>query len=214
MSNNNLGLAAEIIIMAIVVSVILLFVGIGLLVFIHACIIGRSFRNNDPANDPTGSTDSPGRTTSISADDLEKLPSFDFIAKSKGSSPVDCAVCLDNFRAGDKCRLLPICKHSFHAQCVDEWLLKTPICPICRASAGSRRGGVAIGEESSHLSDTSIDMRGNLTTDSSRHFSDDAGVELRGSNTTGSAQATINAGNELTQNQTDVIETTQLSSNP
>lgn len=169
MSSKDIGLATEIIIMAIVISVILLFVGIGLLVLIHACVVGRSFRNNSAAE-----RGSPERRINMSQDDLEKLPSYDFIAKSKGSSPVDCAVCLENFKVGEKCRLLPICKHSFHAHCVDEWLVKIPICPICRTSAADSkksRPGQAIGEESSHFSDTSIDMRGSLTTDSS-HFSD------------------------------------------
>ncbi|XXG73270.1 hypothetical protein AAC387_Pa07g2218 [Persea americana] len=50
----------------------------------------------------------------ISANDLELLPCFDFKAREKGNSPVDCAVCLENFKMGDKCRLLPNCNHSFH----------------------------------------------------------------------------------------------------
>lgn len=79
---------------------------------------------------------------SMSKKDLEKLPCYDYVAKDNStSSPVDCAVCLENLTTGDKCRLLPVCKHSFHAQCVDTWLLKTPICPICRSSAGSSHSG-------------------------------------------------------------------------
>ncbi|WCJ20947.1 RING/U-box superfamily protein [Euphorbia peplus] len=145
-SKKGLGLATEIIIMAIVISVILLFLGIGLLVVIHACIVGRSIRNNTATERGNNSS-----TETLTEDDIEKLPSYDFIAKSKGSSPVDCAVCLDNFKVGDKCRQLPICKHSFHAQCVDEWILKKPICPICRTTADSRR--LVSGEESSRFSD-------------------------------------------------------------
>lgn len=84
----------------------------------------------------------------MSRDEIEKLPSFDFRCKEKkGSSPVDCAVCLENFMAGDKCRLLPVCSHSFHAECIDIWLLKTPICPVCRSSAALLMTGP--GEESS-----------------------------------------------------------------
>ena len=47
---------------------------------------------------------------SMSIDDLEKLPCYDYVDNSKGnntSSPVDCAVCLENLITGDKCRFLP-----------------------------------------------------------------------------------------------------------
>jgi len=51
---------------------------------------------------------------------------------------------LENFTIGDKCRLLPICKLSFHAQCVDQWLLKHAICPICRSMVGSHSANKVI----------------------------------------------------------------------
>ncbi|XP_027358784.1 E3 ubiquitin-protein ligase ATL23-like [Abrus precatorius] len=82
---------------------------------------------------------------SMSITDLEKLPCYDYVAKDNTSSPVDCAVCLENLITGDKCRLLPMCKHSFHARSVDTWLLKTPICPICRSNAASHSEDQVIG---------------------------------------------------------------------
>ncbi|OVA07607.1 zinc finger protein [Macleaya cordata] len=98
----------------------------------------------------------------MSHDELEKLPCFEFKALEKGTSPVDCAVCLENFKMGEKCRLLPICKHSFHAQCVDSWLLKTPICPICRTSAGSQRKAMVSGhDESSRSREVRLELREN-----------------------------------------------------
>ena len=169
MNNELLSLATKVFVMAIILSVTLLFGGILVSVLIHVCIVGRSFRRGFPNGniDERGSTGS----TSMSRDDLEKLPCFDYIAKDERSSPVDCAVCLENFKMGDKCRLLPICKHSFHAQCVDAWLLKTPICPLCRTCADLKKVGSILGEESSHFSDLSVDLRGSQTTESS-HLSD------------------------------------------
>ncbi|GFY87176.1 hypothetical protein Acr_05g0008150 [Actinidia rufa] len=117
----------------------------------------------------------------VSQDDVEKLPCFDFKAREKGSSPVDCAVCLESFKAGDKCRLLPLCRHSFHAQCVDLWLLKVPICPICRASADAGKGGSVSGEESSNSIGIGIEFGDSQATESGR-FSELA-VELRESQT-------------------------------
>ncbi|XP_051189119.1 probable E3 ubiquitin-protein ligase ATL44 [Lolium perenne] len=46
----------------------------------------------------------------------------------------DCAVCLAEFAAGDEVRVLPACRHGFHSECVDRWLLtRAPTCPVCRA---------------------------------------------------------------------------------
>ncbi|XP_019055076.1 PREDICTED: E3 ubiquitin-protein ligase RNF13-like [Nelumbo nucifera] len=149
MTNKAVEIATQIIVMAVVFSVILLFVGISFLVFIHVCIVGRAFRRG-LMGDTMVERANNGGTNSMSLDDLERLPCFDFKAREKGSSPVDCAVCLENFKVGDKCRLLP-CRHSFHANCVDSWLLKTPICPICRTSVDSdQKVSMVMGEESSH----------------------------------------------------------------
>ncbi|KAK1292584.1 RING-H2 finger protein ATL58 [Acorus calamus] len=133
MSGKLLNIATQIMVMAIIVSVVLLLIGIGVLLFIHVCIVGRAFRRGfNAAMRGGGGTDRSG----LSRDDLEKLPCFEFKVGEKGNnSPTDCVVCLESFRLGDRCRALPICKHSFHAQCVDSWLMKTPVCPICRSSA-------------------------------------------------------------------------------
>ncbi|XXG61371.1 hypothetical protein AAC387_Pa05g0004 [Persea americana] len=86
--------------------------GIAVLLLIHVCIVGRAFRRSlMAANRGERSSDS---SIGMSANDLELLPCFDFKAREKGNSPVDCAVCLENFKMGDKCRLLPNCNHSFH----------------------------------------------------------------------------------------------------
>lgn len=152
MGNHILGLASEVIVMSIVISVILLFLGIGVLVLIHVCIVGRTLRSGlSERNTNTVERGSFG-STSMCQDDIEKLPCFDFKAKEiQGSSPAaDCAVCLENFRAGERCRLLPSCSHSFHAECVDLWLLRASICPICRAGADVvMKSGSVYGEESS-----------------------------------------------------------------
>ncbi|MCD7453081.1 hypothetical protein HAX54_019513 [Datura stramonium] len=143
-------------VMEIVVSVVLLLVGIAVLVFIHVCIVGRAFRNRNGINGAIFNPRSLNRT-SMSQEDIKKLPCFNYKEEAvKGStSPVDCAVCLENFKVGEKCRLLPMCNHSFHAQCIDSWLHKTAACPICRASAKSP---LETEEQSNNSSEVALEM--------------------------------------------------------
>ncbi|KAJ3699282.1 hypothetical protein LUZ61_002987 [Rhynchospora tenuis] len=76
-------------------------------------------------------------TTGLSAGDVAKLPCYHF---SNGGEDVavssTCTICLESFSSGDNCRLLPQCKHRFHADCVDPWLTKCAVCPICRGTVG------------------------------------------------------------------------------
>ncbi|XP_013415948.1 E3 ubiquitin-protein ligase ZSWIM2-like isoform X2 [Lingula anatina] len=42
-----------------------------------------------------------------------------------------CRVCLRAFQAGQQIRRLPVCKHKFHIDCIDNWLIhQRPTCPI------------------------------------------------------------------------------------
>uniref|UniRef100_A0A0E0M3W0 RING-type E3 ubiquitin transferase n=1 Tax=Oryza punctata TaxID=4537 RepID=A0A0E0M3W0_ORYPU len=54
----------------------------------------------------------------------------------------ECAVCLAEYAAGDEVRVLPACRHGFHRECVDRWLLtRAPTCPVCRAPVVARVEG-------------------------------------------------------------------------
>jgi hypothetical protein len=44
----------------------------------------------------------------------------------------ECAVCLGTFDAAELLRVLPTCRHAFHAECVDSLLLAHSTCPVCR----------------------------------------------------------------------------------
>lgn len=130
----------------IVVSVVLLFVGIAVLVTIHVCIVGRAFRRGYNNGTVVVQVSTSIRSPSMSQEDIKKLPCFEYKMEEEeeggnNSSPMECAVCLESYKLGDLCRLLPNCSHSFHAQCIDSWLSKTAICPICRTDANSPQVG-------------------------------------------------------------------------
>ena len=45
-----------------------------------------------------------------------------------------CNVCLDDFEKGEKVKMLP-CRHGYHNQCIEEWLITHGNCPVCKQDA-------------------------------------------------------------------------------
>ncbi|KAF8378314.1 hypothetical protein HHK36_029653 [Tetracentron sinense] len=65
---------------------------------------------------------------------IDALPVFLYKEIKGLKEPFDCAVCLCEFSEKDKLRLLPLCSHAFHINCIDTWLLSNSTCPICRGA--------------------------------------------------------------------------------
>lgn len=63
---------------------------------------------------------------------IDALPVFLYKDVMGLKEPFDCAVCLCEFSEQDKLRLLPLCSHAFHIECIDTWLLSNSSCPLCR----------------------------------------------------------------------------------
>ncbi|XP_072953555.1 RING-H2 finger protein ATL46-like [Typha angustifolia] len=63
---------------------------------------------------------------------IDALPVFLYRELLGPKDPFDCAVCLCEFAQEDKLRLLPVCGHAFHINCIDTWLLSNSTCPLCR----------------------------------------------------------------------------------
>lgn len=61
-------------------------------------------------------------------------------AEMKTTEADHCAICLAEWKPHDHVRLLPCPSaprgHCFHASCVDEWLLNSRRCPLCKAYYG------------------------------------------------------------------------------
>ncbi|WVZ79961.1 hypothetical protein U9M48_027483 [Paspalum notatum var. saurae] len=91
----------------------------------------------------------PVQALGLGPDDVAVLPTFTYRAgspdDSRGSAKAPavaadcCSVCLDELRDGALVRMLPSCKHYFHAECVDVWLLSHATCPVCRGSPGPEK---------------------------------------------------------------------------
>ena len=67
------------------------------------------------------------------------LPSFTYNravrhnVTSGGDEAATCSVCLGAFQAGETVRLLPLCLHLYHVECIDPWLEAHSTCPLCRS---------------------------------------------------------------------------------
>ncbi|KAK4746706.1 hypothetical protein SAY87_025743 [Trapa incisa] len=73
---------------------------------------------------------------------IDVLPVFHYKEIVGINEPFDCAVCLCEFTEKDKLRLLPTCRHAFHINCIDTWLLSNSTCPLCRGTLFS--AGISI----------------------------------------------------------------------
>ncbi|KAM7277488.1 hypothetical protein ACFE04_019354 [Oxalis oulophora] len=84
-----------------------------------------------PAN--TANSDRPSNSAVI-----DSLPIFTFASVTRRTPSTfnggDCAVCLSKFEPHDQLRLLPLCCHAFHVDCIDTWLATNQTCPLCRSA--------------------------------------------------------------------------------
>ena len=89
------------------------------------CVLRRRLNPHFPDGDSS-------RDKGLEKSDIEALPVIAYGSDSQGFS--ECVVCLSEFVSGEKLRVLPACRHGFHLQCIDTWLLTHTSCPVCRGS--------------------------------------------------------------------------------
>ncbi|KAL0928594.1 hypothetical protein M5K25_000496 [Dendrobium thyrsiflorum] len=58
----------------------------------------------------------------------------DYAVEGQDDELAECAVCLNEFKDGEKIRCLPRCSHRFHIDCIDMWFHSHSTCPLCRAA--------------------------------------------------------------------------------
>ncbi|KAF3322748.1 RING-H2 finger protein ATL3F [Carex littledalei] len=87
----------------------------------------EAFDNSASAN---SSPCSSPRASGVKAKDLSFLP--EFVHGGTEGEKEECAVCITEFVNGQIGRVLPVCGHKFHIECLDTWFQKHSTCPICR----------------------------------------------------------------------------------
>ncbi|KAG9159126.1 hypothetical protein Leryth_026211 [Lithospermum erythrorhizon] len=79
----------------------------------------------------------PPRTRGLDAEIINSLPLFLLSTLESDETAVtesECSICLRSFEDHEMVRVLPICHHVFHSECVDIWLTTRSSCPLCRTS--------------------------------------------------------------------------------
>lgn len=44
----------------------------------------------------------------------------------------NCAICQDRMEPGSEARVIRVCDHRFHTECIDTWFQRSVLCPTCR----------------------------------------------------------------------------------
>ncbi|KOX73998.1 RING finger protein 11 [Melipona quadrifasciata] len=57
---------------------------------------------------------------------IQHLPIREYDGTKKG----ECVICMMELQVGEEVRYLP-CMHTYHAVCIDDWLLRSLTCPSC-----------------------------------------------------------------------------------
>jgi len=132
-------------VLAVVVSLLLLCAAVGVVVAAYLWLVSyvlREMRRQRPLEDNA----KPPKQQGLSEADLQRLPTVECHEEKGEEHPSgcgrdECAVCLEPFQGGQRCRVIPACSHTFHVQCADAWLSRRSVCPICRRSAACEAEG-------------------------------------------------------------------------
>lgn len=130
--NSSSKASHPLIITCVVIANVLIILIIYFVFFFWKCNRGsawdEAFDNSASAN---SSPCSSPRASGVEEKDLSLLPEF-VHGGTEGEEKEECAVCITEFVNGQIGRILPICGHKFHIECVDTWFRKHSTCPICR----------------------------------------------------------------------------------
>ncbi|XP_047956580.1 RING-H2 finger protein ATL66-like [Salvia hispanica] len=102
------------------------------LLFLYARWVCRFSSSSSPPPPRAPPPHAPAR--GLDAASIASLPIVLHGQSEPISSDGECCICLGVFGDGDKVKLLPRCRHCFHSECVDAWLVTHSSCPLCRAA--------------------------------------------------------------------------------
>lgn len=67
----------------------------------------------------------------LTKEEVDKIP-VSLLKQSEADKKNECAICLDHLKLNDSVKVIRNCRHTYHASCINEWILRNPSCPLCR----------------------------------------------------------------------------------
>ncbi|KAG2713068.1 hypothetical protein I3760_04G157100 [Carya illinoinensis] len=116
--------------LGVVLGILLIMFSVTVLLLLYAKFYRRGSFHGNTQN--FGFLRSSSRFSGIDRTVIESLPFFRFSSLKGTKEGLECSVCLSKFEDAEILRLLPKCKHAFHVECIDNWLVKHSSCPLCR----------------------------------------------------------------------------------
>ncbi|CAH9095586.1 unnamed protein product [Cuscuta europaea] len=174
-SSSSSASSSIVIVIIVIASAVIVSAAIYLLLRLMSRRCNRSFRTHDAAEDVISIPAAATRRSSV--DTFESLPLFTFGSVTGNLTGADCAVCLSKFETHDQLRLLPLCCHAFHAQCIDAWLSANQTCPLCRSTVYPTEADVLrkiLSTANEHENDSSGSFRVEIGSISRRRRGDSA----------------------------------------
>jgi len=74
----------------------------------------------------------PPENTGLDPFIIRSFPVFHYSSATKKNHGTECAICLSEFSDEDTVRLITVCRHPFHSNCIDLWFELHKTCPVCR----------------------------------------------------------------------------------
>ncbi|KAI6702418.1 hypothetical protein NL676_011554 [Syzygium grande] len=123
----------------ILTVVLLVFFFVGFFsIFFCRCFFENLFSPWNLRQSPSGNQrGAAGASDGLDPSLIQAFPTFvysaikDFRQEKYG---LECAICLAEFEDESVLRLLTICYHVFHQECIDLWLTSHKTCPVCRGN--------------------------------------------------------------------------------
>jgi hypothetical protein len=100
-------------------------------------------RRNIQRGNSRNQTDSvQGREGAIQS---QKFSQVKFAKGPETDIDATCAICICDMEDEDDVKQLPSCKHCYHSDCLDEWLRRSKLCPLCKSDVTLQLTGSMVG---------------------------------------------------------------------